>query len=218
MRVKVQNDAMTQNAGRHSGHIFCAEMHAATHESQNAAAFDERLRATRRTAIANVAVGDIGRALHAGLRGHDHGDGVILHMRRHDHLTANAFELGNLRAAHDGLQSDFVVLGGDVHNPVEIFARRIFHQNLHQKAIQLRFGQRIGAFHLDRVLRGHHQKRRVQLVAGGAAGDGAFLHRFEQRRLRLWRSAVDFVGQDEIRKDRPLLESAGSCGHARRSP
>ena len=36
----------------------------------------------------------------------------------------------------------------------------IGHQNLHQEAVELRFGQRIGAFHFDRVLRGHHQERR----------------------------------------------------------
>jgi hypothetical protein len=33
-----------------------------------------------------------------------------------------------------------------------------FH--VHQEAVELGFGQRVGAFLLDRVLRGHHQKQR----------------------------------------------------------
>ena len=33
------------------------------------------------------------------------------------------------------------------------------------------------------------------------------LHRFEQRRLGLGRGAVDLVGQDDLREDRPLHES-----------
>ena len=41
-------------------------------------------------------------------------------------------------------------------------------------------------------------------VAGDA--DRAFLHRFEQGRLRLRRGAVDFVGQADLREDRALLE------------
>ena len=44
-------------------------------------------------------------------------------------------------------------------------ARRILHQDLHQEPVELRFGQRIGAFHLDGILRRHHQKRRFQLDA-----------------------------------------------------
>ena len=35
----------------------------------------------------------------------------------------------------------------------------------------------------------------------------AFLHRFQQRRLGLWRRAVDFVGQHDVGKQRPFHES-----------
>ena len=33
------------------------------------------------------------------------------------------------------------------------------------KPIELRFGQRIGAFHFDRVLRGEHEERLFQRIA-----------------------------------------------------
>ena len=91
------------------------------------------------------------------------------------------------------------------------------HQDLHQEAVELRFGQRIGAFHLDRILSGHHQERRFELVGGGAAGDGAFLHGFEQRGLRLGRGAIDLVGQHQVGEDRAGLEAQSLARRARRS-
>ena len=39
--------------------------------------------------------------------------------------------------------------------------RRVVDDDLHQEAVDLRLGQRVGALGLDRVLRGHHQERRA---------------------------------------------------------
>jgi hypothetical protein len=36
--------------------------------------------------------------------------------------------------------------------------------------------------------------------------DTAFLHGFEERRLRPWRRAIDFVGEHDVREDRSALE------------
>ncbi len=41
-------------------------------------------------------------------------------------------------------------------------------------------------------------------VAGD--GDRALLHRFQHRRLRFGRGAIDFVGQADLREDRSALE------------
>ena len=79
-----------------------------------------------------------------------------------------------------------------------------FH--VHQEAVELRFGQRIGAFLLDRVLRGHHQEQRRQLVCAAPDADLALAHGFEQGRLNLGRGAVDFVRQHQVVEDRALLE------------
>ena len=73
------------------------------------------------------------------------------------------------------------------------------------EAIQLRFGQRISAFLLDGILRGHHEKWIRQRACLAGDRDLAFLHGFEQRGLCLRRSAVDFIGQNEIREDWPRL-------------
>ena len=42
-----------------------------------------------------------------------------------------------------------------------------------------------------------------QFMRGGAAGDGMLLHGLEQRGLRLGRRAIDLVGQNQVRENRP---------------
>ncbi len=88
----------------------------------------------------------------------------------------------------------------------QLLAAGVADDQLEEEAVELRLGQRVRAFLLDRVLRGHHEERLLELVVLAADGDGAFLHRFEQGRLRLGRGAVDFVGQADLREDRPLLK------------
>ena len=63
-------------------------------------------------------------------------------------------------------------------------------------------GSGIGAFGLDRVLRGHHQERAGHLVRFAGDGDLALLHHFQQRALHLGRGAVDFVGQQQVGEHR----------------
>ena len=43
----------------------------------------------------------------------------------------------------------------------------------------------------------------------GFAGDGALLHGFEQRGLRLGGGAIDFVGQYQVGEDGAVLEAEG---------
>ena len=62
----------------------------------------------------------------------------------------------------------------------------------------LRFRQRISTVLLDWVLRCENEERLVQLSRRAHDGDAVFLHGFEKRRLRFWRSTVDFVREDYI--------------------
>ena len=82
----------------------------------------------------------------------------------------------------------------------------IGHLELEEEAIQLRLGQRIRAFHLQRVLRRQDQERLLELVGRLADRDADVLHRLEQRRLRLRRRAVDLVGEHDVGEDRSGLE------------
>ena len=66
----------------------------------------------------------------------------------------------------------------------------------------MRFGQWEGAFMVHRILRGDQEERRGQVVAVAVHGHGALGHGFEEGRLRTRRGAVDFIGQQNLRKDR----------------
>ena len=101
------------------------------------------------------------------------------------------------------------------HDVELLVVGRVLDDDVEHEAIELRFRQRIRAFELDRVLRGEHVERLGQLVGLALHGDAVLLHRFEQRRLRLRRRAVDFVGQHDVGEDR-----AGREHHLRggRSP
>ena len=74
--------------------------------------------------------------------------------------------------------------------------------DLEHEPVELRFGQRIRAFELDRVLRREHEERIGQRPRLAERRDAPFLHRLEQRRLRLGRGAVDLVGEQEVGEDR----------------
>jgi hypothetical protein len=115
--------------------------------------------------------------------------------------------LEDLFAVQHGIGSEFLARNGALHDAAEFLAAGIGDQDLHEEAIELGFGQRVGALHLDGILGGHHQEGALQLVGGGAAGDRAFLHGFEQGRLGLGSGAVDFIGQHEVGEDGPGLEA-----------
>ena len=75
-------------------------------------------------------------------------------------------------------------------------------RKLHDKPIELCFGQWKSPVVLDWVLSREHDERLRQLHRLALEGDLVFLHRFEQRRLGLRRGAIDLVGQDDAGKQR----------------
>ena len=84
---------------------------------------------------------------------------------------------------------------------------RVAHDELEQESVELRFGQRIGALVLHRILRGHDDERIGEHVRPPVDRHLPLLHRLEQRRLRLRGSAVDLVGEEQVREERTLAES-----------
>ena len=83
-----------------------------------------------------------------------------------------------------------------------LLGARIADPGLHQEAVELRLGERVGALLLDGVLRGHDQERLRQRPALLRHGDLPLLHRFQQGGLHLGRGAVDLVGQQQVVEDR----------------
>ena len=71
----------------------------------------------------------------------------------------------------------------------------------------MRLGQRIGAFHLQRVLRRQHKEGRIQVIAPPGNRDRLLLHRFQHRRLRLGRRPIDLIGEHQIGEYRTGLKA-----------
>ena len=88
---------------------------------------------------------------------------------------------------------------------------RVIDVELEHETIELRLGQRIGAFLFDWVLSGEDEERFGEAEGLFADGDLLFLHRFEQARSALCRRAIDFVGKNEIGEDRSFGGEAASA-------
>src|SRR5258707_176720 len=75
-----------------------------------------------------------------------------------------------------------------------------------QNPVELGFGKRVGAVMLDGILRGDDEKWLRQRKRLAVDGDLRFVHGFEKRGLRARRCAVDFVGENDVCKNRPGTE------------
>ena len=95
---------------------------------------------------------------------------------------------------------------------------------MHQKATQLRFGERVSTFLLDRVLGCHYQKQIGQGVGLTANADLSLRHGFQQSRLHFGWCPIDLIRQNQIVENWSVLklkraglwaENIGACDIAR---
>ncbi len=96
-------------------------------------------------------------------------------------------------------------------HPDLVVPRRQRHGEFQQEAVELRFGQRVGAFVLDRVLGGDDRERYRQPPRCSVDADLVFLHRLQERGLSLGRRPVDFVGKQQVGEHRPFPEGEPGC-------
>jgi hypothetical protein len=199
-------DAVTQHGPRHLGEIREGHLRAAFEQRDGLGCEHEGLGAAHSRAEAHRTFHELGCArgrritgAHQARREAQHGLGhhhVATRRAQLQHVALREQRRGHRRRAAGRTRQDL----GDL-----VLARRR-HHDLQQEPIELRFGQRVGAFHLDRVLRGEHEERLFQRVARAAQGARVLLHRLQQRALRLRRRAVDLVGQDHLPEDRPAVQ------------
>ncbi len=178
------------------------------------AAFDEGIRtrckrqvdgSTGRTAETNHLL-EVGQSVLVGETGGEHDVDDVAAYFFVDIYFANHFARienfidGNHRP-FDGSGFEYILLDDSFF----FFFGRIVDDYLQHETVYLRFGQRISAFLLDRVLRRHHQERIRQLI--GLLSDSylTFLHGFEQGALHFGRSAVDFIRQHEVGENRSVF-------------
>ncbi len=96
MRVEIKYDPMPEHGGGHVLYIVDRQVIAAAHKGEHATALHECLRSAGRTSVADILAGGFMRFLLIWLRGHDYMYGVIAHMRRDHHLTADVADFQNL--------------------------------------------------------------------------------------------------------------------------
>ena len=140
------------------------------------------------------------------MRSQRRSDDVILHVRGNDDALDQVLGLNDFFPAHHAFDVRLVAGGRAVEDLRQLVFVRVPHHQLVEETVHLRFGQRIGALLLDRILSGHHEERLFQLVGGIADRNAVLLHGLEHGRLRLGRGPVDFVRQNQLREDRASLE------------
>ena len=77
----------------------------------------------------------------------------------------------------------------------------IVDEDFEHEAVELGFGQGVGAFLFDGVLGGEDHERLGEVEGFAADADVAFLHGFEQGGLDFGGGAIDFVGEDDVGED-----------------
>ncbi len=93
---------------------------------------------------------------------------------------------------------------------VLVVGRGVAHLDLEQEAVELGFGQGVGALLLDRVLSGEDSEVLAQAVPIALDGHLPLLHGLEQGALGLGGCAVDLVGEQELGEDRSLGQAEGA--------
>ena len=85
----------------------------------------------------------------------------------------------------------------------------VTQRNAHQKAIQLRLGQSVGAQLVVRILRGDDKKRLGQGACFTFHTHLFFFHRFQERALGFRTGPVDLVGQQHLRENWARVKHKG---------
>ncbi len=195
-----QDDAVAQHVEQHRLNVLGADEVASGQPGMSACAAVQGDGAARAGAIGDP-VGQLGVELGGCTGGHHQLHQVFLHRIGHvqaEDLPARSEDrlLAHLAFGLDLAAQRFAA--GLLENAPLDGGIREADLDVHEEAVELGFGQRVGAFLLDGVLRGHHQEQRRQLVGAAANADLALGHGFEQR--------GDFVGQHQVVENRPLLE------------
>ena len=206
LRFEVQDHPMPHRRQEDAADIVKADVVAAVEEGADFGGESERLGAAGTAPPAEVLIGRRRGERAIGMRGEDEADDVVLQVFGQDHFADELPPLQDFGAVHDLRRFGELVLGRAVDDCIQFIARAVADDELEKEAVQLCFGQRVGSFLLDRVLRGEDEERLFERVAFAGDGDGSLLHGLEHGRLGLRRGAVDFVGEENLGEDRTFLE------------
>ncbi len=132
----------------------------------------------------------------------EQGQDRVEHLFAYRHGADELLQVEDFLRAQHRLGSRILRTGRRQKDGAFLILFRIGHVDLHQEAIELGFGQRIGAFLLDRVLGRQHVEGLGQIMALARHGDKALLHGLQQGGLGAWAGAVDLVRHQKATEDR----------------
>ena len=207
---EVGDEAVAQRGQRGGLEVLEADVEAALCQRADFAGEDERLRAARAAAEAQILVRDRRGGVGLGMRGEHEAHGVILHVRGDRDFAHELHEFAEVLAGQNFVHLGLRAGGGAIDDFGQFIRARVADNDFEEEAVELCFGQRIGAFLVNRVLRGHDEEGFAEFAKFAAGGDLLFLHGFEHGRLGLGRGAIDFVGENQVREDRAALELEGA--------
>ena len=192
---------MAQHVGADRLHVLGRHVAAVAQERVRAGGEGERDRGAGAGAVFDEP-GQVFQPLLRRLARREHDvDHVVLHAIIHVDVTHHVARLHDLFDAGDRFDLRRHRAGRAIDDLPLFLPGRVADLHHHEKAIHLRFRQRIRAFLLDRILRGEDDERVRQRVAAVADRDLALLHGLEQRALHLGGGAVDLVRQHQVRED-----------------
>jgi len=187
--------------------VLAGDVVASLQEGPRLAGQDQRLAGARAGAPLDLAADHLRRLGAGRARGADQAHGVVDDVVRDRDLPHELLNLADLLAGEDRLDRRLLRSGGAAHHAGLVLRAEVVHHHAGQKTVELRLGQRVGALEFDRVLRRQDEERVVEAVGLTPGGHLALAHRLEQGRLGLRRGAVDLVGEEDVREDRPADEA-----------
>ncbi len=194
-------------------YVFDFDRIAALEDGAGFGSEDEVLGSARSSAPSEVLFGEGMGFFGVGAGGADESDSGAGGVIGDGDAANEILEGADLVGVEEFLDVGFVVAGGAADDLFFFGCAGITDADLEHKAVELGFGEGIGAFLFDGVLGGHDKEGEIEGVGFSAGGDAVFLHGLEESGLGFGGSAVDLVGEKEVTEDRPTheMQAAFSC-------
>ena len=203
---EVDEDTVTED-GRGDGFDIFQRGHVGSAQCRTGlAAEDEILNGTRTGSPADIFLEPLGGVRRIGAGAANDFDGVVVNVIGHGDPADEALKLENFLTGQEGIQRCLVDTGGFTGDAFFFRSGRVIDVDEEHEAVELCFGKRVGSFLLDGVLRRKNEEGGIELVGSAKHGDVAFLHGLKHGRLGLGGRTVDFVGEDDVRKDGAFYE------------
>ncbi len=197
---------MAQHRQGNVAHILFERRGASIERGKGLGAQNKVLGGARTGSVLQIVAHVLRGALGAGTRLCDEVHGVLDDMIGYGQLAHHLLIPDDFLGSEYGLGFGQRIGGGGAHDIDLLLKRGIVEPQVQHEAVELRFGERIRAFLLNRVLRSEHKERRIERTGLPACGNVALLHGLKERRLRFGRGTVDLIRQNDVGEDGSLYE------------